>query len=145
MRPFDHAWQLLKSYTSGEPNRGQIDPKLHIMQSSKNSGMGFARRMPRPKTLENRQFNVGDTYNELEAANFSTGDEMTRRIKHAKALESKTGRPNEFANFRATEDYPALTDDDMAPNLRFPFRSKLEGNPSQFAEEGNFPIGSEIE
>ena len=112
---------------------------------------------PRPTEFENRQFNVKtiededtrgrvrDTYNELEPANFSTGDEMNRRIKHAKGLESKTGRPNRFANFRATENYPALTEDEMPRNLRYPFRSKLEGNPSQFTEEDNFPIDSEIE
>jgi len=152
MQPFEQAWRLLKSYTSGPPSRDQIDPKAHMMQSADNSGMGFAQIMPRPETFENRQFNVKNiededtsgrvrgTYPVRESANFSTGDEMSRRINHA----NKIGRENPTPAV-LTEDFPALTDDDMAPNLRYPFRSKLEGNPSQFALAGNFPLGSEPE
>jgi len=151
MQPFDHAWRLLKSYTSGPPSRGQIDPKLHMMQSAENSGMGWARRMPRPTEFENRQFNVKniededtrgrvrDIYQELEPANFSTGDDMARR-RTASERAARESDPDDF-DYRPVIDgmrvnrnpnYPALSRDDMDPRLMYPYPKDAD-NPGDFA------------
>ena len=151
MSPFDHAWRLLKSYTSGPPSRDQIDPKAHMMQSADNSGMGFAQIMPRPKTFENRQFNVKniddedtrgrvrDTYQELDPANFSTGQDMRDRL----SISEKGAReedPDDFDyrpkidGMRVNENpnYPSLSRDDMSTALRYPY-PKDANNPGDFA------------
>ena len=141
----------MKSYTSRSPTRGQIDPKLHMMQSAENSGMGFAQRMPRPKTFENRQFNVKtiededtrgrvrDTYNELEPANFSTGDDMDRRLS-ASQRTAREDDPDDFdyrpvidgMRVNSNPDYPALSNITMDPRLKYPF-PKDANNPGDFA------------
>jgi len=149
--PFNQAWHVLKSYTSGPPNRGQIDPKAHMMQSADNSGMGFAQVMGRPKTFENRQFNVKniddedtrgrvrDTYQELDPANFSTGDDMERRLS-ASLRTAQEGDPDDYDyrpkidGMRVNENpnYPALSHNDMDPRLKYPY-PKDANNPGDFA------------
>tara|TARA_R100001510_G_scaffold56413_1_gene61926 strand:- start:60 stop:434 length:375 start_codon:yes stop_codon:yes gene_type:complete len=121
------------------------------MQSSENSGMGFAQIMPRPKTFENRQFNVKtiededtrgrvrDTYNELEPANFSTGQDMSDRL-YASERAARESDPDDFDyrpvidGMRVNEnpDYPSLSRDDMSLALRYPY-PKDANNPGDFA------------
>ena len=105
---------------------------------------------PRPKTFENRQFNVKtiededtrgrvrDTYNELEPANFSTGDDMARR-RTASERAARESDPDGFDyrpvidGMRVNEslDYPALSRDDMDPRLMYPY-PKDANNPGDF-------------
>ena len=96
MHPFDRAWQLLKSYSAGAEQtighqRLARQPSMTSVPISEEIYGQQGALVPRPKTFENRQFNVmniededtrgrvRDTYNELEPANFSTGDDMAQR------------------------------------------------------------------
>lgn len=147
MRPFDHAWQLLKNF----PVKDRIDPKAHMMPSADNPGMTFSQIMPRPKTLENRQFNVRNieeedtrgrvrnTYQELDPANFSTGDDMARRLSASEsgARESDSDyhdyRPEiDGMRVNESENFPALSHDKMDPRLKYPY-PKDANNPGDFA------------
>jgi len=157
MRPFDHAWRLLKSYTSYpplHPGHESRFPSAHADLSSEmppeEDGRRYTQRMPRPKTFENRQFNVmniddedtkgrvRDTYQELDPANFSTGDDMKRRLSASErgAREEDSDdydyRPK-IDGMRVNENpnYPALSHDDMDPRLMYPF-PKDANNPGDF-------------
>ena len=112
-----------------------------MMQAADNSGVSFAQVMPRPKTFENRQFNVkniGDNQ-ELDPANFSTGDDMERRLT-ASLRTAQEDDPDDF-DFRPKIDgmrvnenpnYPALSHNDMNPRLKYPY-PKDANNPGDFA------------
>lgn len=154
MRPFDHAWRLLKSYTSGEPNKGSIYPLAHSRQGSyapMETQYVDNQLQPRPKTFENRQFNVKDiededtrgrvrdTYQELEPANHSTGQDMSDR----QSISEKGSReedPDDYDHrpkidgMRVNENpnYPSLSYDDMSATLRYPY-PKDANNPGDFA------------
>jgi hypothetical protein len=113
-------------------------------------GRRYSQRMTRPKTFENRQFNVmnipledtrgrvRDIYQELEPANFSTGQDMSVR-RTASERGAQEGDPDDF-DYRPTIDgmrvnenpnYPALSRDDMDPRLKYPY-PKDANNPGDF-------------
>jgi len=153
MRPFEIAWRLLKSYTSGSPlppGHESRYPSAHLKVAA-SEAPGTSQRMPRPKTLENRQFNVRDieeednrgrvrnTYQELDPANFSTGDDMARRLS-ASTRGARESDPDYYdyrpeideMRVNESEDFPALSHDDMDPRLMYPY-PKDANNPSDFA------------
>ena len=147
MQPFDHAWQLLKSYTS-EPARTLDDTDRHVREhrvaGKKNLGLPLSlttedlnELQSRPTEFENRQFNVMGQ--ELEPANFSTGQDMSDRL----SISEKAAResdPDDY-DYRPKIDgmrvnqnpnYPSLSRDDMSLALRYPY-PKDANNPGDFA------------
>ena len=158
MQPFDYAWRLLKSYTSYPPlppGHESSYPSAHLRLSSEmppeEDGRRYSQRMGRPTEFENRQFNVKniddedtsgrvrDTYQELDPANFSTGDDMGRRLS-ASTRGAQEGDPDDFdyrpiiEGMRVNENpnYPTLSRDDMDPRLKYPY-PKDANNPGDFA------------
>jgi len=161
MQPFDRAWQLLKSYTSKPArtlNETDRHVRLHRVAGKENLGLPLTLTMedltdlqPRPAEFENRQFNVKniddedtrgrvrDTYQELEPANFSTGDDMGRR----RAASERGAREEDSDDFdyrptidgmrvNESEAFPTLSNDDMDPRLKYPY-PKDANNPGDFA------------
>ena len=152
MRPFDHAWRLLK-YNPFMPEERTEYPSQHVGMGDPNAVDSYFHRMSRPETFENRQFNVmniddedtrgrvRDTYQELEPANFSTGDEMTRR-QHRSENAAQESDPDGFDHrpktqsgmrINPTEKYPALTYDDMDSRLMYPYPNDEHAGRSEFA------------
>ena len=147
MRPFDRAWRLLKSYTSNRArtlDESDRHVRLHRVAGKKNLGLPLSLtmedlndRQPRPKTFENRQFNVMGQ--ELEPANFSTGDDMARRLTASESA-ARESDPDNFdyrpvidgMRVNSNPDYPALSRDDMDPRLMYPY-PKDANNPGDFA------------
>tara|TARA_R100001230_G_C5634049_1_gene141183 strand:+ start:581 stop:892 length:312 start_codon:yes stop_codon:yes gene_type:complete len=94
-------------------------------------------RQPRPKTFENRQFNVMGQ--ELDPANFSTGDDMDRRLS-ASQRAARESDPDDFdyrpvidgMRVNTNPDYPALSNVTMDPRLKYPY-PKDANNPGDFA------------
>ncbi len=147
MQPFDRAWRLLKSYTSGPAhtlNDTDRHVRLHRVAGKKNLGLPLSLtmedlndRQPRPKTFENRQFNVMGQ--ELDPANFSTGDDMDRRLS-ASQRAARESDPDDFdyrpvidgMRVNTNPDYPALSNVTMDPRLKYPY-PKDANNPGDFA------------
>ena len=143
MQPFDHAWRLLKSYTSYPPLHPGHESRFPVAHADLSSemppeedGRRYTQRMSRPKTFENRQFNVMGR--ELDPANFSTGDDMDKRLS-ASERAAREEDPDDF-DYRPVIDgmrvnrnpnYPALSRDDMDPRLSYPF-PKDANNPGDF-------------
>ena len=170
MQPFDRAWQVLK-FTTGLPGsqnfkdkrtaatvREAMDaPMAHLRQAASGgySQLNYSdsqpELQPRPKTFENRQFNVKtiededtrgrvrDTYQELDPANFSTGDDMDRRLS-ASQRTAREDDPDDFdyrpvidgMRVNSNPDYPALSNITMDPRLKYPY-PKDANNPGDFA------------
>lgn len=152
MQPFDHAWRLLKSFTSGPARKDlENDPPLSAHFASSPSEWKIGAQQPVPKTFENRQFNVKDiededtkgrvrdTRQELEAANFSTGQDMSDR-QYISEKGSREEDPDDYDHrskidgMRVNENpnYPSLSYDDMSAALRYPY-PKDANNPGDFA------------
>tara|TARA_R110002012_G_C11313587_1_gene574911 strand:- start:57 stop:461 length:405 start_codon:yes stop_codon:yes gene_type:complete len=112
---------------------------------------------PRPKTYENRQFNVKDiededtrgrvrdTYQELEPVNFSTGNDMEdKRFRNERAAREEDPddydyRP-EIDGMRVNQNpnFPSLSRDEMNPKLtaNYPNHPRIQDNNnlSDFAD-----------
>lgn len=152
MRPFDRAWMVLKN--NPHIPEEKIYPSLHAEMSDQMVGI-----KARPRTFENRQFDVKtiededtrgrvrDTYNELEPANFSTGDEMARRLS-ANERAAQEEDPDDYdyrsktrggMRINTTSDYPALSHDDMDPRLMYPYPK------NEYAGRSDFETGYMIE